>query len=178
MKLVCPECGMQGDLIGFLVDGEARLLAAEFARVPAEAGNLVVRYLGLFKPAGRAIALNKATRLVRELADTMQDARVTRHGRTWATTPAMWRQALETMLDARERLTLPLKSHGYLLEIVAGLSNKVEAREEHATEQQRRAGQHRDAVTAAEDKVADPTLARALLGEAIAKLRGNPSNDV
>jgi hypothetical protein len=177
VKLVCPECGLQGDLIAFLVDGEARLLAAEFARVPAETGNLTARYLGLFKPAGRALALHKATRLVRELADAMQAGAVPRKGRDWPTSPAMWRQALETMLDARERLTLPLKTHGYLFEIVAGLADRQEAREERVVEQRRRSAQHRAPAPVATEKPSDPQLARSLIGEAISKLRGGPSND-
>lgn len=177
MKAVCPDCGMQGELTAFLIDGEARQLAAEFARVPGDAGGLVVRYLSLFKPAGRALALNKVTRLVRELADAMQAGMVPRKGRAWPTSPAMWRQALEAMLDARDRLTLPLKSHGYLFEIVAGLANREEAREEHAVEQERRTGRHREATPAAAEKTADPQLVRSLLGDAMQKLRGGRAND-
>jgi hypothetical protein len=41
------------------------------------------------------------------------------------------------MISKRDKLTLPLKSHGYLLEIIAGYGNKAEAKAEAQTEARR-----------------------------------------
>ena len=44
---------------------------------------------------------------------------------------------LAEMINKRDKLTLPLKSHGYLLAIIEGYSNKVEAKHEARLEASR-----------------------------------------
>lgn len=140
VKGCCPECGFQGDLIAFVVDVEARQAIAEALRLAPQLEPLILRYLGLFRPESRTLALHKAVRLLKELADAIAAGKITRHGRSWAAPLSVWKESLETMLDARNRLTLPLKSHGYLFEIVAGLSDKIEGAAERKVETERRTG--------------------------------------
>jgi len=63
-------------------------------------------------------------------------ARIERDGRTWIAPQDYWKQAIEEMLNKRDKLTLPLKNHGYLLTIIESYSNKAEARKEQQHENQ------------------------------------------
>lgn len=169
MKGTCPECGFQGDVIAFFVEGDARLAVAEALRVPSELGPFVLRYLALFRPPQRALSLSKATRLLRELADAIEEGKVERRGRAWSAPIESWRLALRVILEQRVGLTLPLKNHHYLYEIVAGIAHQAEGVVERQTEERRQRGQHREAPPPA---TADPVQAQQLVQQTLAKLRG------
>lgn len=172
MKGACPDCGFQGELLAFLVDVEARQAIGEALRVPAELAPLVIRYLRLFRPAEKTLALNKATRLLRELSELIEVGNVKRRGRSWAAPLTAWRDALASMLDTRDRLTLPLRNHNYLLEIVAGLADRTEAVAEIKVEQQRQRGAHREGGVV----TTTPVRAREILNRIQTGLKGG-SND-
>jgi hypothetical protein len=140
MKLTCPGCGALGSIEQFTADREARAFMATLVKLPAGLGEPVLNYLSLFRPPKRALAWSRARRLLVELAPLMEAAAVRRHGRDWRVTPDMWRRGIEQMLERRDTLTLPLKSHGYLLEIVAGLASKAEGDVETQKEAQLRSG--------------------------------------
>lgn len=126
MRLVCPECGAHGSLAQFASDAEWRAAAELLAGLDPAIGTPLVGYLGLFRPAQRALTPPRVHRLLAELAEFMKVPYLHRHGQDWPVTQEMWRQALEQMVDGRDRLTLPLKSHGYLLEIVSSKAQKAE----------------------------------------------------
>lgn len=130
MRLTCPSCGFCGDVEAYLADVAARRALAAALQLPPALGDRLLRYLMLFRPAKRALSLERLQRLLEELVAPIREAKLTRHGRTWAAPLAYWEQALEQMLDARDKLQLPLKSHGYLFEIVAGIACKAEAKKE------------------------------------------------
>lgn len=140
MRLVCPECGATGSVAQFSADPDARAVAEMLAQQPASLGAPLLGYLGLFRPAKRALTWPRAHRLLQELCELMQSPAVQRRGRDWPVTPQMWQAALVQMVDGRDRLTLPLKSHGYLLEIVVGLADKAEAHAETKHDADLRAG--------------------------------------
>lgn len=140
MKLVCPECGATGSIAQFSSDVDARAVCEQLAALPAELGTPLLRYLALWRPAKRALTWPHARRLLEDLVQLMQSPAVHRRGRDWPVTPAMWRQALVQMTEQRARLQLPLRSHGYLLEIVAGLADRAEAKAEDRHEADLRAG--------------------------------------
>ena len=140
MKLVCPSCGATNSADGITSDVDARAALLVAAELPADLGPLCIRYLGLFRPGKRALAWDRARRLLDELAEQIRAGTIRRRGRDWPVPVGAWRSALQTMLDKRDSLDLPLKSHGYLLEIVAGLSDRAEAQAERAAEQQLQAG--------------------------------------
>lgn len=140
MNLTCPCCGGRFSIEAALTDEAARTAVAAALKLPAPLGDLLLRYLGLFRAQGRALSWDRTTRLLRELLEPIQAAQVRRHGRTWPAPLDYWRQALEQMLERREQLQLPLKSHGYLFEIVAGMASKAEGRAEASREEARAAG--------------------------------------
>lgn len=157
MQLTCPCCFARFSIEAALTDDAARKAVAAALKLPAPLGDLILRYLAFFRPSKRALSWDRAAKLLNELVEPIQAARVERHGRAWPAPIEYWREALEQMLDRRDKLQLPLKSHGYLFEIVAGLASKAEGRAETATEQQKRhpqrqAGSHPVAV----GKLVDP----------------------
>lgn len=139
MKTACPACGAVFSLDVLLAHESARAAVMNALQLPAPLGKLLVQYLGLFRPAQRQLSFDRVANLLGELLPMIGAARVERGGRIWNAPQEYWKLALEDMLVKRDKLTLPLKSHGYLLEIIAGMSNKAEAQAETKAEA-RRAG--------------------------------------
>lgn len=137
VKLVCPACGATHSLEALLTDVSAREAVAAALALPAPLADRVLRYLALFRPAQRALSWDRAAKLLQELLGAVKAGHVERKGRSWAAPLELWQAALDQMLAGREQLTLPLKSHGYLFEVVAGLSSRAEARGEARQEERR-----------------------------------------
>jgi len=142
----CPACGCHGDVETFFVDADAKRLSAAFADMDPALGRAVIAYLRLFKPTKNALRLLRAARIVADLSALVESGTVCRDersGMSRATTPALWTQGIEQLLDQRDRLTLPLSNHHYLRAIVFGLAEQVMARAEAKAEQSKRTGQQR-----------------------------------
>jgi hypothetical protein len=138
MQFTCPCCFARFSIEAALTDDAARKAVAVALKLPAPLGDLILRYMAFFRPSKRALSWDRAAKLLSELVEPIQAARVERHGRAWHAPIEYWRESLEQMLDRRDKLQLPLKSHGYLFEIVAGIASKAEGRAETATEQEKR----------------------------------------
>lgn len=141
MRLTCPNCYETLSLAALIEHDAAReaiKLALEF---PAPLGKQLLQYASLFKPAQRALSMDRFASILNELLPMIQAAQIERNGRAWPAPQAYWGQAFETMLQSRDKLTLPLKSHGYLLEILAGFANKAEGKAEQKSEQGRKYGE-------------------------------------
>lgn len=140
MKFTCPNCYETLSLAALIEHDAAReavRLALEF---PAPLGKQLLQYASLFKPAQRALSMDRFSSILNELLPMIKAAQIERNGRLWAAPQSYWAQAFDTMLNSREKITLPLKSHGYLLEILAGFANKAEAKAEIKHEQGRKFG--------------------------------------
>ena len=136
--IVCPCCQSVYPLEAALNDLAAREAVVEAFRL-TPVGDLLLGYIGLFKPPKRALAMSRTARLLKELLPMIRDARIERNGRIWSAPQDYWRMALSEMLDRRDKLTLPLKNHSYLLTIIVGYGDKAEARQE-AQNEARKAG--------------------------------------
>ena len=139
MYLVCPCCSARIPLDAAVSDEAARAaLARALAHGPL--GRRVVGYLGLFRTPKGALQWGRVARLLDELMDAVEAGTVRRRKRSWAAPVELWRTALEVVLARRDegRLDLPLRDHAYLFEVVAGLSDKVEATVEREREEARR----------------------------------------
>jgi hypothetical protein len=134
MKASCPACGATFSLDTLLGNEGARDAVMAALAMPAPIGKLLVQYLGLFRPAQRQLSFDRVANLLNELLPMISAACIERNGRTWSAPQDYWKQALEEMLGKRDNLTLPLKSHGYLLAIIEGYSSKAEARQESQNE--------------------------------------------
>jgi|GEM_PF-596881 len=139
MKTACPACGALSSLDVLIGHEGARDAVVVSLSLPAPLGKLLVQYLALFRPPQRSLAMDRVASLLCELKPMIADARIARNGRIWSAPQDYWRMALEEMLAKRDKLTLPLKGHGYLLAIIEGYSNKAEAQAEQKNED-RKAG--------------------------------------
>lgn len=143
MPLVsCPVCRAQMSLdVLFAEDAPREALNAIVEAHPAGETFVkpLLRYVGLFAPAKSQMSHSRIASLVKELAPMIHAAQIERGGRIWPCPIDYWSRGFEQMLALRDlgRLNLPLKSHGYLLEVLAGFSEKSEAKAESKTERQR-----------------------------------------
>lgn len=160
MRLTCPCCGAVASLEALLTDRAAREAVGVALALPAGLGDRLLRYLGLFRPQGRALGWDRVARLLAELNEAVSARQIERNGQVWPAPLEVWQRALDQMLDNRPALVLPLKSHGYLYEIIAGMSRAANeqraARQEVAAEQARarqgeRSGQMQSAADLAQN---------------------------
>lgn len=155
MRATCPDCGADGHLSAFLVEGDGKRLGALLAAMPPDLGRAVIGYLGLFKPAKTTLRLPRAVKLVEELRDLVDAGSVTndeRGGVRRPATAATWAAGIEQLLAQRATLVLPLKSHNYLRAIVFGLADQADAAAERQKEANARAGKHLAGVSGNSDK--------------------------
>lgn len=140
MRIVCPVCYAVHELDALLSDEDARNAIALLSRLPGELQRHVVLYLGCFRPPKCALSWSRFLRLLDELSGPIEDGRIRRRGRTWHVPAERWGEALRIVVDRRDagQLELPLKSHGYLLEVARGLSDRAEAADEREVEEMRR----------------------------------------
>lgn len=152
MHMSCPGCGVHGSYECFTSDAAARACFAAAQKLPAGFGPLLLDYLTLFRPAKRLLTWKRARKLMDELVPMIAAGEVQRDHRRHAVPVDAWRAGIENIMAQRERLTLPLKSHGYLLSIVIGEAPKLAAAAEAAGEELRRvasrqrSGSHSQAV--------------------------------
>lgn len=138
MQVTCAACGATTSLDVLLQHEEARAAVAAAMQVSAPLAALLIRYLGLFRPAKRQLTMDRVARLLNELLPHLQAARIERNGKHYAAPVDTWKAALEQMLATREGLRLPLKNHAYLYSVIAGMAERWEAGEEQKVEQARR----------------------------------------
>lgn len=137
MQITCPSCASKYDLTAAVNDASARRFAALMGGLQPAVARHIPAYLGLFKPASQGLRWSRMLTLLEDIEPEIRAARVERNGRDWVAPPALWADAMQTMIDKRG-LKLPLKGHGYLREIVASLANSAEGRAEAQAEDAKR----------------------------------------
>lgn len=149
MRIRCPACFADFSLEAALQGDAARKALVWAFSLPSPLAQALTNYLGMFRSEGRVLSWSRVEKILDELHDQIDGEIVTRSGVTRPAPMAVWQQALEQMIELRNtrRLTLPLKSNGYLLEIVTSLVERSAAKAEDEREQQLRQGQRRDANT-------------------------------
>jgi len=138
---VCPDCGAKFPLPLALNDARARQALLSALQIAPSLADRIIGYLGLFTPGKRAISMDKLASILEELSEMISTAEITRKGVTWPAPIEYWREALDQVNNNRSTLLLPLKGHGYLLEIIAGIASKNQGKAEQKREQQLRTGQ-------------------------------------
>ena len=136
MKLTCPACGAMYSLDALLGNEGAREAVQAALLLPAPLGGHMIRYIALFRPHKRQLSLDRVANLINELLPMISEAKITRNGNICSAPQDYWRMGIDEMLAKRAAgaLTLPLKSHGYLLAVIEGYSLKAEQRKEQQHE--------------------------------------------
>lgn len=138
----CPTCGAEFDLaVAFSHEVDQRALA-RLATVSIPLGARVLQYVALFTPARQRLTAAKKIKLILQLLPDLERQAITHKGRDWPAPLDAWAQAIDHMLAARDaqRLELPMKGHGYLYAILAGMADQHEARAERQREADLRTG--------------------------------------
>jgi len=119
MLIRCPACGSQASL-DTLIDNEPAAKALLLALKLSPVGASLVKYLGLFRPAKSSLSMARVATILGEITPLIAEQKIERNGIAYPTTMAIWESSIAKVLEARDfgRLTTPLKSHGYLLEII------------------------------------------------------------
>ena len=140
--LSCPVCGTELDLAALFAHETDQRALARLAAVSIPLGARVLQYVALFTPPKQRLTAAKKIKLLLQLLPDLERCAITHKGRDWPVPLSAWAQAIDQMLAARDagRLELPMKGHGYLHAILAGMADKAEATHEQAREQQLRTG--------------------------------------
>ncbi|MCW5300884.1 hypothetical protein DXT88_22180 [Herbaspirillum lusitanum] len=171
--VTCPNCRVVMSMDLMLTEDAPR--DALHAIIDAHpAGNTFIkpllRYVGLFAPEKSQLNHRRMAALINELVPSIRAAQVERNGRTWACPIAYWQMGFEQVLAQRDagQLRLPLKSHGYLFEVLAGMANRAEGAAEKKTESQR-AGHAGQGSTAERRETGTVTTGPVVLNAALPK---------
>lgn len=115
----CRDCGAKRPLADFADDAEVGGALAAALECPAPLARLIVPYLALHAPRGKAMQQRKLRRLLEELPPLLNAGTVTREGDTRPAPLAVWQQSLEDLLAEADsgKLDLPLSGHGLLISI-------------------------------------------------------------
>lgn len=161
--LSCPVCGTELDLAVLFSHEHDQRALARLAAVSIPLGGRVLQYLGLFTPPKQRLTAAKKIKLILQLLPDLERGAISWKGRDWAAPRTAWAMAIDQMLAARDaqRLELPMKGHGYLYAILAGMADKFEGQAEQQREQELRTGP-RAATVNGPASVADLVQAPAL----------------
>lgn len=137
--MICPCCHADFPIEAGINDVAARnAVKRAFSLTPL--GDLLLAYVQLFKPEKRVLSMTRLVKILDELLPMIQAGKIEHKGRVWPAPHDYWRMALEEMLAKRDSLTLPIKSHGYLLTIIAATADKATAKVEAEQEMRKRTG--------------------------------------
>lgn len=147
--LSCPTCGTELDVAVLFAHEDSQRAFARLATVSIPLGARVLQYIGLFTPPKQRLTAAKKIKLLLQLLPDLERQAIHHKGRDWAVPLSAWAQAMDQMLASRDagRLELPMKGHGYLYSVLAGMADRHEATAEAQAEAARRAPPVRDTVT-------------------------------
>lgn len=138
MKVTCPACGSAFDLDAAVSDADARRFVDLVAGLDPRVAKPLIQYLALFRPAKTGMRWSRMLALAQEIEPMIREARIRRNGIAYAVPLDAWAAALSMLADRPKNLTLPLKTHGYLLEILANQAEKTAAKIETEAETRKR----------------------------------------
>lgn len=122
MKTRCHNCGATASLDMLVSTNAAGQAFAAAFDVPSELKPLMIKYLGLFRPADKALAFGRAATLLNQITPYINDGKLTFNKITTDAPLGAWAWGIEQVLIARDAgtLTLPLSTHNYLYKVVQG----------------------------------------------------------
>lgn len=120
MKTRCPSCGTTVSLDALIGHDAAREALVEVFKLSGALGSIMIKYLALFRPANRDLSMNRVAKLVGEIVPDIQVQRIERNRQVYEAPVDAWIWAMDQAVQARDngRLTLPLKGHGFLYEVI------------------------------------------------------------
>ena len=123
--LVCPSCGTQADLAVFMMQPEFADSVRLCLDLLGARGDVMMGYLGLFKPAKQRMTPAKLKVALGGLVPMMQQGTFERNGNTYTATREAWVAGMQAVLAQRATIVPPLGSHAYLLAVMAGMMDSA-----------------------------------------------------
>ena len=122
MKTRCPCCGAENSLDALLAHEDARDAVLAVIAIGGELPKLAVQYIGLFRPAKTSLTWARTAKLLNDILPDIRRGAVTRERVEYPAPAEAWLYGFRELLARRNAggLKLPLKSHGYLYEVIAG----------------------------------------------------------
>lgn len=137
MRLTCPGCGAIASLEAFANDTAARKVANLFGQIPSEVATVLPEYLAMFRPEKQGLRWSRVQSILEELAPMIRQG-FARNGRRYNPAARTWVEGITQ--TGNRGLRRPLKSHGYLLEVVADLHDRAEGKWERERDEEQRKG--------------------------------------
>ena len=128
MKITCLTCGATNSLDSLLAHGDAGdAVRAALNMLPDGLGDHLLRYCGLWRSQGRALAWSRVAKILNELSPDIQRQEITRQSHNYAAPPDAWITAIDLALKAERDGTLltPLNSHGWLYKVISSLKPEL-----------------------------------------------------
>lgn len=147
IKATCPACGTEGDLVLWIEHAGARAALLDVLTGGLGHAKRVVQYVGLFAPAKRRLGLERAAKLLAEVAALYRTGQFSFDGRSWPgpeSTASLDRESIDMAIDkmleqrAAGKLVPPLQNHHYLFRILVAQVQQFEGRAERNSEADRR----------------------------------------
>lgn len=143
LRFTCPCCGAVNEIDALVQHEYGRKAVVAAAQLPPALFAQTMRYLRLFVSASapqRSLTMDRAATLLDALVQAITAGQVNVKGRDWAAPVAVWPDAFEAVFAAVAggRRKLPLTNHAYLFGCIANMADSTEAKQEVATEAQRR----------------------------------------
>lgn len=126
MIIQCPSCGAQNSLETVIEHDEAaQALSLALSFTPC--GKEIVKYVSLFRPAKSKLSWSRVNKILSEILPLIQAGRIERNGVSVDAPLHVWQAAFEKTLLARDSgsLKMPIKTHGYLFEVICTESQKT-----------------------------------------------------
>lgn len=127
MKTRCPACGALCSLDALIANDEASNALVVITRLGGNFSRAWLKYLGLFRPEKAQLTFDRVAKLTNECLHDIERQRISRGGRDYDAPPESWLYAIDQMIKARDsgNLKTPIKSHGYLYEIMSKYEPKA-----------------------------------------------------
>lgn len=121
MKTKCPACGATTSLDALLGHSDASQAFAATLSVTGPLAKPLVKYLAMFRSESRDLTFERTAKLLNELAPDIVAKQIKRGHHNYPAPQAAWIWAINIMLERRDqqKLDLPLKTHGYLYEVIS-----------------------------------------------------------
>jgi hypothetical protein len=138
----CPYCGKTIDIIQGMELAAGNEWTALIQSIPPSMIGALLRYLEMFKPVKQSLRWSRRLALTQELMPMIKSGTVKRHGVEYAMPMQAWEgEMMKLVSNKPASLVLPLKSNGYLLQIMVGRVEKnLAAAEAQQIEAQRNRG--------------------------------------
>jgi hypothetical protein len=141
MRLTCSCCGAHGSIEFFSTDTNARRFNELVSKLPAPLVPIAQKYAALFRPLKtKGLTWDRACDIVSGLQAMCTAGGVDYYGKHYPASPELLASVIHQMLDNRDGLTLPLKTHAYLIKVAVAKSGAEVAQIEKLADQQRLSG--------------------------------------